>query len=37
VRSVAALLCLLSAARCTVCGWLRPDYSKQQAARQSVG
>jgi hypothetical protein len=27
--------------RCTVCGWrradLRPDYSKQQAARQSVG
>jgi hypothetical protein len=27
--------------RCTACGWrradLRPDYSKQQAARQSVG
>src|SRR5262245_26202824 len=27
--------------RCTVCGWrradLRPDYSKQQAAKQSVG
>jgi hypothetical protein len=27
--------------RCTVCGWrradLRPDYSKQQAAPQSVG
>jgi hypothetical protein len=27
--------------RCTVCGWrradLRPDYSKQQAATQSVG
>jgi hypothetical protein len=27
--------------RCTVCGWrradLRPDYSKQQAAMQSVG
>jgi len=27
--------------RCTVCGWwradLRADYSKQQAARQSVG
>jgi hypothetical protein len=27
--------------RCTVCGWrradLRPDYSKQQAAGQSVG
>jgi hypothetical protein len=27
--------------RCTVCGWrhadLRPDYSKQQAARQSGG
>ena len=27
--------------RCTVCGWrradLRPDYSKQQAARQSLG
>jgi hypothetical protein len=26
---------------CTVCGWrradLRPDYSKQQAAKQSVG
>jgi hypothetical protein len=27
--------------RCTVCGWrradLRPDYSKQQAVKQSVG
>jgi hypothetical protein len=27
--------------RCTVCGWLRadlrPDYSKQEAARRSVG
>jgi hypothetical protein len=27
--------------RCTICGWrradLRPDYSTQQAARQSVG
>jgi len=27
--------------RCTACGWrradVRPDYSKQQAARQSVG
>jgi hypothetical protein len=27
--------------RCTVCGWrradLRPDYSRRQAARQSVG
>jgi hypothetical protein len=30
-----------SRCRCTVCGWrradLRPDYSKPQAARQSVG